>query len=88
MGRLARRSPWTTWPTGATDTLTYPSRHGRAGEEAFPGYLRQARAVLAALPSSIEDGPTGLSSEFEALRWFPLPPACLPAQSGDAAVHC
>jgi hypothetical protein len=64
--------------------LTYPRRHARAGEEAFPGYLRQARAVLIALPSHIEDGPTGLSPEFEALRWFPLPPACLAAQSGDA----
>ena len=41
--------------------------------------------MLAALPGHIEDGPTGLSLEFEALRWFPLPPACLPAQSGDTA---
>jgi hypothetical protein len=41
-----------------------------------------------ALPGRIEDGLTGLSPEFEALRWFPLPPGCLPAQSGDAAVQC
>jgi hypothetical protein len=60
---------------GPDGTLNYPRHHGRAGEEAFPGYLRQARAVLAALPG--HDGPTGLSPEFEALRWFPLPPACL-----------
>ena len=57
-------------------------------QEAFAGYLRQARAVFAALPSRIEDGPTGLSPEFEALRWFPLPAACLPARSGDVvALH-
>jgi len=70
---------------GPDGSLTYPRHHGHAGEEAFPGYLRQARAVLAALPASIDDGPTGLSPEFEALRWFPLPPACLPAPSADAA---
>jgi selenocysteine lyase/cysteine desulfurase len=64
---------------GHDGTLNYPRRHGRAGEDALPGYLRQARAVLAGLPSHIDDGPTGLSPQFEALRWFPLPPACLPA---------
>jgi len=73
---------------GRDGNLTYPSRHGRAGEEAFASYLRQARAVFAALPGHIEDGPTGLSPEFEALRWFPLPPACLPAESdGVPARH-
>jgi len=66
--------------------LNYPSRHSRTGEEAFASYLRQARAVFAVLPGHIEDGPTGLSPEFEALRWFPLPPACLTAQSGDVVV--
>jgi selenocysteine lyase/cysteine desulfurase len=72
---------------GPDGNLTYPSRHGRIGEEAFASYLRQARAVFAARPGPIEDGPTGLSPEFEALRWFPLPPSCLPAQSGDLVVQ-
>jgi selenocysteine lyase/cysteine desulfurase len=71
---------------GAEGTLTYPSRHGSIGEEAFTGYLHQARAVLTALPDRIPDGPTGLSTEFEALRWFPLPPACLTAPPGGAPV--
>ena len=71
---------------GTDGNLTYRSRHGSTGEEAFASYLRQARAVFAALPSRIDDGPTGLSPEFEALRWFSLPPACLPARSADAAV--
>jgi selenocysteine lyase/cysteine desulfurase len=70
----------------ADGSLRYPSRHGRAGEDAFASYLRQARTVLAALPARIADGPTGLSPEFEALRWFPLPPACLPAQPGGVTV--
>ena len=71
---------------GPDGKLAYPSRHGSIGEEAFAGYLRQARAVFAALPDRIADGPTGLSAEFEALRWFPLPPACLSARPGGAAV--
>jgi len=71
----------------ADGKLNYPSRHGSAGEESFAGYLRQARAVFATLPGRIPDGPTGLSAEFEALRWFPLPPACLPAQPGGMAVQ-
>ncbi len=65
--------------------MTYPHHHGNAGEEAFASYLRQARAVLGTLPSRVDDGPTGLSPDFEALRWFPLPPACLPDRSGGAA---
>jgi hypothetical protein len=28
-------------------------------------------------PARLDDGLTGLPPEFEALRWFPLPPACL-----------
>jgi selenocysteine lyase/cysteine desulfurase len=52
-------------------------RPTRVGEEALAGYLAQARALLASLPEQVPDGPTGLDPDFEALRWFPLPPACL-----------
>ena len=62
---------------GPDGEMDYPRRRGQAGEEVFPGYLRQARAILAARPAHLEKGPTGLPPEFEALRWFPLPPACL-----------
>jgi len=65
---------------GPDGEMTYPHHHGREGEEVFAGYLHQARAVLGALPAQVEDGPTGLSAEFEALRWFPLPPASLPGR--------
>jgi hypothetical protein len=71
---------------GQDGAMTYPQHHGNAGEEAFASYLRQARAVLDTLPSRVDDGPTGLSPDFEALRWFPLPPASLPAQSDDVVV--
>jgi selenocysteine lyase/cysteine desulfurase len=62
---------------GADGELTYPRLAGRAGEDVFPGYLREARAILGGLPGELDDGPTGLSPDFEALRWFPLPPGCL-----------
>ena len=60
--------------------MDYPRRRGQAGEDAFPGYLRQARAILAARPAHLDDGPTGLAPDFEVLRWFPLPPACIQDQ--------
>ena len=56
--------------------MSYPRRRGQAGEDAFPGYLRQARTLLAARPADLDEA-DGLSPDFEALRWFPLPPACL-----------
>ncbi|MFW6204799.1 MAG: aminotransferase class V-fold PLP-dependent enzyme [Actinomycetota bacterium] len=60
--------------------LRYPRRGERAGEDALAGYLAEARALLAARDDVVpEEGPTGLSDEFEALRWFPLPRVCLAA---------
>jgi selenocysteine lyase/cysteine desulfurase len=68
---------------GPDGEMAYPRRRARAGEDAFPGYLREARALLAARPAALDDGPTGLGPDFEALRWFPLPPDCLgPLQAG------
>jgi len=54
-----------------------PPRPGRAGEEALAGYLDHARDLLAARRDPVNDGPTGLPADFEALRWFTLPPQCL-----------
>jgi selenocysteine lyase/cysteine desulfurase len=61
-------------PDGAMRT---PARRPRVGEESLAGYVHQARDLLAARPDHIDDGPTGLAEDFEALRWFPLPLACL-----------
>jgi hypothetical protein len=47
------------------------------GEEALAGYLEYARRLLAARPDQLEDGPTGLSPDLEALRDFHLPPNAL-----------
>lgn len=57
--------------------LRYPRRHARAGEQALAGYLTQARDLMAARPDVLDEGPTGLPADFEALRWFHLPPGCL-----------
>jgi selenocysteine lyase/cysteine desulfurase len=64
---------------GPDGELAYPRARAWSGEEVFQGYLAEARALLAARDAIVDDGPTGLGSEFEALRWFPLPPACLGA---------
>jgi selenocysteine lyase/cysteine desulfurase len=60
------------WP-GAT------AAHERAGEDALPGYLAQARALVSRLRERApDDGPApGVSTDFEALRWFDLPAECL-----------
>jgi hypothetical protein len=65
--------------------MNYPRLRAQAGEDAFPLYLRQARAILAPRPARLDEGPTGLPPDFEALRWFPLPPACLADQPGRPA---
>src|SRR6516164_8171639 len=70
---------------GPDGQMHYPRQRDRAGEEAFPGYLRQARAIMAARPARLDEGPTGLPPEFEALRWFPLPPACLQGRPARTA---
>jgi hypothetical protein len=47
---------------------------GPAGEDALAGYLRQARALLAAARAVTEAaGPSWLPPELERLRDFPLP---------------
>jgi selenocysteine lyase/cysteine desulfurase len=57
--------------------LCTPARRPRADEADLAGYLHQARNLLAARPDHIDDAPTGLPDDFEVLRWFHLPPACL-----------
>ncbi|GAA4834394.1 aminotransferase class V-fold PLP-dependent enzyme [Kitasatospora terrestris] len=57
--------------------LRWPHSRTRMGEEALPGQLAQAAALLDSRPDLIDSGPCTLPAEFEALRWFPLPPQCL-----------
>ena len=62
------------FPTG---TMLVPARPPKVSEDALAGYLSEAAGLLEARPDAVPDGPTGLPAEFEALRWFVLPPACL-----------
>ncbi|MEO8519017.1 MAG: aminotransferase class V-fold PLP-dependent enzyme [Dermatophilaceae bacterium] len=58
--------------------MLYPRHKGRAPESALKGYLDEARAVLLAATPAPEDTIADLvSADFEHLRWFDLPPACL-----------
>jgi selenocysteine lyase/cysteine desulfurase len=77
---------------GADGELQYPRERERAGENVFADYLWRARVLLTTLSPVLDNGPTGLPSGFEALRWFPLPPECLlqgcaPAVLGAAAAR-
>lgn len=66
--------------------LVGAERHERLGEEALAGHLDDAQTVLASRPDVLEEGPTGLSAEFEALRWFVLPPSCVSTGDGSAVL--
>jgi selenocysteine lyase/cysteine desulfurase len=48
-----------------------------AGEESLAGQLAEARRLFADRPADLDDTVPDLPPEFERMRWFPLPPACL-----------
>lgn len=47
------------------------------GEDVLAAHLTDAAAIFAQHSDRIAAGTTGLNQDFEALRWFHLPPACL-----------
>jgi selenocysteine lyase/cysteine desulfurase len=63
--------------------MRYPSRHERAGDGALTGYLTEARELFAKLAEARPAPPaetttrSGVSADFEQLRWFDLPDVCL-----------
>ena len=61
--------------------MHYPRQRRQAGEEAFPGYLRRARAILAARPDHLDDGPPGCRRTSGA----PLVPAAARLPPGQPA---
>jgi selenocysteine lyase/cysteine desulfurase len=54
-----------------------PVTRAPVGEDALAGYLREARELIDGRSDEVLDVHTGLAEEFEALRWFHLPPECL-----------
>ena len=63
----------------STGALLVPDLpHDRAPESALSGYLEEARRVLAAAAAWADEAmPPPVSDDFEELRWFELPAACV-----------
>ncbi|MGC4116394.1 MAG: aminotransferase class V-fold PLP-dependent enzyme [Myxococcales bacterium] len=61
----------------ATGELKHPRHDDKASEAALPGYLEAARKLALSKPDWKESPPKGLTADFEALRWFELPPQCV-----------
>ena len=69
----------------AAGVMEFPHRRRRASEGDLDGYLAEARSVLEQLVSGPRPERFGLpkvSSDFEALRWFPLPDEIESASTG------
>lgn len=59
--------------------MRYPQHHDRASVDALAGYLDEARTLFAQRPDvpACDRPATGLGDDFERLRWFELPAACV-----------
>jgi hypothetical protein len=65
-----------------TGEMTYPRHDDPVPESALAGYLDEAREVFAKAAGADDHAADGadsgaVSSDFDALRWFELPAACL-----------
>ncbi|EWT00500.1 aminotransferase [Intrasporangium oryzae NRRL B-24470] len=64
-------------------TLTYPKQLDRATEDDLAGYLEKGRSILAgATPATGDAG--SVNDDFDHLRWFELPSACVHAVDAPA----
>jgi hypothetical protein len=62
----------------ATGELLLPDLpHDRAPESALEGYLEEARRTFSSTGGGGDDGVPDLGPDFEHLRWFELPAACV-----------
>ncbi len=57
--------------------MTYPHHEDKADETVLAGYLEHAKALLASRAEPQIHRAAQMSGEFEHLRWFELPPACM-----------
>ncbi|MBP2048206.1 selenocysteine lyase/cysteine desulfurase [Streptomyces griseochromogenes] len=74
-GRLLRLTDVRFAADGRITAPAAPRR--RLSEDALAGQLDRARELLRSRSGRLDEGPTGLSEDFERMRWFPLPPVCL-----------
>ncbi|MFC7534215.1 aminotransferase class V-fold PLP-dependent enzyme [Actinoplanes sp. GCM10030250] len=69
----------------ADGTVTMPAAAtATAGEDAFPGYLAEAREILSGRPEPVDGVRLELPAAFEKLRWFLLPDVCLEGEGAGA----
>ncbi|MBJ8341290.1 aminotransferase class V-fold PLP-dependent enzyme [Antrihabitans sp. YC3-6] len=59
------------------EPLVDTSPHLTLGEDVLGTHLCDAAAIMACREDLIKSGKTGLTEDFEALRWFHLPPRCV-----------
>lgn len=57
--------------------MRYPRHDDRAGESVLADHLADARALFASRDPHLTDPGDLVTPDFEHLRWFELPPACL-----------
>jgi len=70
-----------------TGRLEFRARHATEPEAALPGYLDDARRIIAATTaeySALELAVQPMTQDFEELRWFPLPIEVLAELRGSA----
>jgi len=73
----------------ATGRLAFRSRHASEPESALPGYLDDARRIIAAAQAeyaALELAEVAMTPDFEELRWFPLPGEVLSELRGELHV--
>jgi hypothetical protein len=68
-----------------TGSMRFVPHSHREPETVLAGYLREARAILAAEPDDRPVPATELTADVEALRWFWLPEEI--AGAGATAAH-
>lgn len=65
--------------------MVYPHLDDTLPESALADHLRQAEEIMLAVTPAADEAPTGVSVEFEHLRWFELPGCCLRPSVGEPA---
>jgi hypothetical protein len=57
--------------------MVYPRHGDSAPESALADYLKLGEEIMLATTPPPDEPPAGVSAEFEHLRWFDLPAACV-----------